>query len=40
MPLILHPEDHARWLAADWREASALVVPYPGHLLKMGQTPP
>lgn len=40
MPLILHPEDHARWLAADWREVSALVVPYPGHLLKMGPTPP
>lgn len=36
MPLILHPEDHARWLTAEWREAIALVTPYPGHLMTVG----
>ena len=29
MPLILHAQDHDRWLQADWKEAQQLVVPYP-----------
>lgn len=40
MPLILHPEDHERWLTADWRDAAALVTPYPGHLMAVGEAPP
>jgi putative SOS response-associated peptidase YedK len=37
MPLILHPEDHAVWLSADWKEAQRLVEPYPSQL--MGEAP-
>jgi putative SOS response-associated peptidase YedK len=40
MPLILAPEDQERWLTADWREASELIAPYPGHLMAVGDTPP
>lgn len=40
MPLILHPEDHARWLTAEWREASQLVAPYPAYLMAIGDAPP
>lgn len=40
MPLILHPEDHDRWLTAEWRDAAGLVAPYPGHLMAIGDTPP
>lgn len=29
MPLILQPDDHSRWLSADWKEALALVKPFP-----------
>ncbi|MFM2411387.1 MAG: hypothetical protein RL481_2215 [Pseudomonadota bacterium] len=29
MPLILKPEDHDRWLQADWKEAQALITPFP-----------
>jgi putative SOS response-associated peptidase YedK len=28
MPLILKPEDHDRWLGADWKEAAQLVQPF------------
>ena len=38
MPLILHPEDHAVWLRADWRDAQRLVEPYPSQL--MGEITP
>jgi len=40
MPLILHAEDHDRWLTADWRDAAALVAPYPGQLMRVGDRPP
>ncbi len=40
MPLILHPEDHERWLTAEWRDAATLVTPYPGHLMTVEATPP
>lgn len=40
MPLILHPEDHERWLAAEWRDAAALVSPYPAYLMAVEDTPP
>ncbi len=33
MPVLLAPQDEERWLNADWKEAQALVAPYPGHLL-------
>ena len=33
MPLILHPEDHAVWLSADWKQAQRLVEPYPSQLM-------
>lgn len=29
MPVILKPDDHDRWLGADWKEAAALVRPFP-----------
>jgi putative SOS response-associated peptidase YedK len=29
MPLILHAADHDRWLNADWKEAQALITPFP-----------
>lgn len=38
MPLILHREDHGRWLSADWRDAAALVAPFPAHLMRVGPT--
>ncbi|OJY69580.1 MAG: hypothetical protein BGP16_07385 [Sphingobium sp. 66-54] len=34
MPLILHAEDHERWLRADWRSAQALVAPFPSQLMQ------
>lgn len=33
MPLILHPEDYATWLTADWAEAQKLVQPFPSQLM-------
>ncbi len=35
MPLVLAPEDHDRWLSADWADASQLVAPYPSQLMAM-----
>jgi putative SOS response-associated peptidase YedK len=35
MPVILHPEDHERWLRADWKEAQQLVGPYPSQLMAL-----
>lgn len=35
MPVILHPEDHARWLAAPLAEAMTLAVPFPSQLMAM-----
>lgn len=40
MPVILHDEDHDRWLTADWDEARALVAPYPSQLMTMTDHPP
>ena len=40
MPLILHPEDHERWLTAEWRDAATLVTPYPGYLMAIEDIPP
>jgi len=40
MPLILHPEDHDRWLTAEWRDASQLIAPFPGHLMTITSMPP
>jgi putative SOS response-associated peptidase YedK len=40
MPLILHPEDQERWLTAEWRDASQLVVAYPSHLMTVDDRPP
>ena len=31
MPLILKAADYDRWLSADWKEAQALVTPFPAH---------
>jgi putative SOS response-associated peptidase YedK len=31
MPLILHASDYDRWLNADWKEAQALIKPFPGN---------
>jgi len=33
MPVILHSEDHERWLRADWKEAQRLVAPFPSQLM-------
>ncbi|MBX9814308.1 MAG: hypothetical protein A4S12_01165 [Proteobacteria bacterium SG_bin5] len=33
MPVILHPEDHARWLAAEDDGGRALAVPFPSQLM-------
>lgn len=40
MPLILHAEDYDRWLTAEWRSAAALVTPYPGREMTVGDRPP
>lgn len=40
MPLILHAEDHERWLAAEWRDASQLVTAFPGYLMTLTDAPP
>ncbi|HZV19171.1 MAG TPA: SOS response-associated peptidase family protein [Sphingobium sp.] len=40
MPLILHAEDHERWLRADWRSAQALVTPFPSQLMQVSRSHP
>jgi putative SOS response-associated peptidase YedK len=35
MPVILHPEDHDRWLAAPLAEALPLAAPFPSQLMAM-----
>lgn len=35
MPVILHPEDEARWLTAPMAEALALAAPFPSQLMTM-----
>jgi putative SOS response-associated peptidase YedK len=35
MPVILHHEDHARWLSAPLAEARALAAPFPSQLMAM-----
>ncbi len=39
MPVILHAEDHDRWLTAEWREAMPLVAAYPSQLMAVGDVP-
>ena len=39
MPFILHPADHATWLTGEWRAAVALVRPFPGQFMKVGDIP-
>lgn len=39
MPLILRAEDHRRWMRADWREAAALVRPFPGQEMQVKDGP-
>jgi putative SOS response-associated peptidase YedK len=40
MPMIVHPEDYATWLAGEWRAAVALATPFPSQLMTVGDTPP
>ena len=40
MPVIVHAEDHDRWLTADWREAEGVVTAFPSQLMAVGDTPP
>jgi putative SOS response-associated peptidase YedK len=35
MPVLLHQEDEARWLAADMAEALTLAQPYPSQLMRV-----
>ncbi|MBN8830208.1 MAG: SOS response-associated peptidase family protein [Sphingomonadales bacterium] len=35
MPVILHAEDHERWLRADWKDAQALVTAFPSQLMSV-----
>lgn len=39
MPVILHAEDHDRWLTADWRDAAALAAPYPSQAMVVSDIP-
>jgi len=39
MPFILHPADHTTWLTGEWRAAVALVRPFPGQFMKVGDIP-
>lgn len=40
MPVILHAEDHQRWLRGDWKEAQTLVAPFPSQLMVLtGEVP-
>lgn len=39
MPLVLAPEDHDRWLRADWDEARNLITPYPSQLMLREEQP-
>lgn len=40
MPLILHSYDWDRWLTADWRDARALVEPFPSQMMMEVPMPP
>ena len=40
MPVILHPEDYARWLSGEWRDAVRLAAPFPSQLMTVGDAPP
>lgn len=35
MPVILHPDDYARWLTASWKDAQCLVRPFPAHAMRV-----
>lgn len=37
MPVILHPEDEARWLAGSMDEAIALAAPFPSQLMALAE---
>lgn len=34
MPVILHADDHDKWLSADWKEAQDLAVPFPSQYME------
>jgi putative SOS response-associated peptidase YedK len=36
MPVILEPEQHNKWLTADWKDAQLLVAPFAGALVESG----
>ncbi len=40
MPMILHTEDHDRWLRADWKAAQSLVTPFPSQLMRVNRDHP
>ena len=35
MPVILHDDDHAKWLTSPWEEVAELVCPYPSQLMNV-----
>jgi putative SOS response-associated peptidase YedK len=39
MPVILHPEDHDRWLQAPMAEVLPLAAPFPSQLMAIDQAP-
>ncbi len=40
MPVILHPRDYGRWLAEDWKQAQALIAPFPAERFGRVRRPP
>jgi putative SOS response-associated peptidase YedK len=39
MPVILHDEDHDRWLTSPWDTVSDIVAPYPSQLMRVTTGP-
>lgn len=39
MPAILDPAGHATWLTGEWRAALALIRPFPGQFMAVGDHP-
>lgn len=40
MPLILHRDDHDRWLRTDWKTARSLVTSFPSQLMRVDRDRP
>lgn len=40
MPVVLHAEDHDRWLRADWKDARNLVASFPSQLMQVRDASP